>query len=88
MTKKQSVCLMNILAILLNFIDNFSLPSQFIHALDNFELVGKRVYDEMRVDFDQSKSVETFLEVVQKKLKDIISKESQLNMLKDRKSVV
>lgn len=80
MTKKQCTDLMNILAVLISYVNKFSLSFQLIHGLVGFEFMKESIHKEMKMLFDKS-SMDDFLESLQSKLKSVTSKENQKNML-------
>lgn len=80
MIKERCIALMNILASLIGYIDKSSLPFRLIHGLVGFEAMEESVRKEMRALFDKS-AIDTSLKSLQGKVKSIISKENQKNML-------
>lgn len=80
MTKEQCTDLMNILAVLISYVNKFALSFRLIHGLIGFEFMEECVRKEMRTLFDKD-SIDIFLKGLQSKLKSVTSKENQKNML-------
>ncbi len=81
MTKKQSVILMNILAVLIGYINKFSLSYRLIHGLVGYESVWECVCKEMGLFLDKAPDIDSFLENLQDKANGVISSQNQRNML-------
>lgn len=81
MTKKQAVVLMNILAVLISYINKFSLSFRLIHGLVGIEYVGECVRKEMGALLNKSSDIDSFLKSLQHKANSVISSENQKNML-------
>ena len=58
MTKKQSVILMNILAVLIGYINKFSLSYRLIHGLVGYESVWECVCKEMGLFLDKAPDID------------------------------
>lgn len=54
MTKEQCTDLMNILAVLISYINKFSLSFRLIHGLVGFELMKESIHKEMKMLFDKA----------------------------------
>ena len=77
MTKKQSVILMNILAVLIGYINKFSLSYRLIHGLVGYESVWECVCKEMGLFLDKAPDIDSFLENLQDKANGVISSQNQ-----------
>lgn len=81
MTKEQSILFMNILADLLCYMQRFTMPFQMIHALADFECIGERICKELEKIVVQNDDLDVFLKLLHEKARQIVTEESQENML-------
>lgn len=81
MTKEQSILFMNILADLLCYMQGFTMPFQMIHALADFECIGERICKELEKIVVQNDDLDVFLKLLHEKARQIVTEESQENML-------
>lgn len=81
MTKEQSVSYMNIIASLLKVLQEFKLPFQHIHALSDFEMIAKKVNEEMQASVQQCSNVDELIAILQQRYVDIKNPQNNNSIL-------